>query len=176
MRSTVIIIAFLFVALPARAQFLQFSVYIDSEVSASTIQELNFGTMLQNSEVLIGLDENGSGWFQVAVLNVSNVQLYIDAPSQLVLESDDVTCNEELCGLDLELGFAYYIDSQPRIRSGAQLASLSKGGNEIAVSPPGQPNGEPEYIYVNINVFGRLVIGDVPTGAYTGTLNLEVTF
>ncbi|MCC5926769.1 MAG: hypothetical protein JJU41_09450 [Bacteroidetes bacterium] len=176
MRNFGILIAFLLVTASAHAQFLQFSVFIDSEVSASTVQELNFGTMLQNSEQLIGLDENGSGWFQVAILNVSNIQLYIDAPDQLVFESDEITCGDELCGLDLELGFAYYIDSQPAIQSGRPLASLSQGFNEVAVAPPGQPNGEPEYIYVNVNVFGRLIVGDVPTGTYTGTLNLEVTF
>lgn len=160
----------------AHAQFLQFSIFIDSEVSASTVQELNFGTMLQNSEVLIGLDDNGSGWFQVAVLNVSNIQLFVDAPTQLTLESDDILCGDDPCGIGLELGFAYHIDDQPRLRSGMPMQSLSKGFNEVRINDAAPLTGEPEYVYVNINVFGRVTVGDIPSGVYTGTLNLEVSF
>lgn len=160
----------------SKAQFLQFSVFVDSEVSASTVQPLDFGQMLQNSEVLVGLDENGSGWFQIAVLNVSDIHVFLDPPGRLELELEDVLCGDETCGLDLELGFAYYIDSQPRLRSGASTRPLSSGFNEIQVALGAQATPEPEYIYVNINVFGRLVIGDVPSGVYTGTLNLEVSY
>ncbi|KPP95968.1 MAG: hypothetical protein HLUCCA01_06885 [Bacteroidetes bacterium HLUCCA01] len=176
MRVALILIASLLLALPAQAQFLQFSVYIDSEVSAATIQELDFGSMLQNSEALVGLDENGSGWFQVAVLNVSDVQLFLDAPDQLELETEGIMCGEDLCGIDMELGFAYYISETPRLEGGRPMQPLSKGFNAVRVNEPGQLTGEPEYIYININVFGKLTVGDVPGGNYTGTLNLEVTY
>jgi len=56
------------------------------------------------------------------------------------------------------------------------MQPLSKGFNAVRVNEPGQLTGEPEYIYININVFGKLTVGDVPGGNYTGTLNLEVTY
>jgi spore coat protein U-like protein len=172
-----IFLVFLMLGISAvQAQFLQFSVIVDTEVSASTVQELDFGTMLQNSEVIVGLDQNGSGWFQVAVLNVSDIQLFLDAPERLVLDSQFITCGDDPCSIGLDLGLAFYMDENPRIQGGLPMQPLSLGFNEITVSQAGTRSREAEYIYVNINVFGRLSIGEVPSGVYTGTLNLEVSY
>jgi hypothetical protein len=174
--KSLLLFVFFMSTIALQAQFLQFSVFVDTEVSAQTVQELDFGTMLQNNEVMIGLDESGSGWFQVAVLNVSDVQLFLDAPQQLVLENEGIICGNEPCSVGLELGFAYYIDSTPRLQIGQAMRPLSEGFNEISVARASSSSTEPEYIYININIFGTLSVGDVPSGIYTGTMNLEVNY
>ena len=122
--------------------------------------------------------KNGSGWFQVAVLNVSGCATVSGCARPAGAGNRGASCAGKTCAeIDMELGFAYYISETPRLEGeSTHAAALLKDSMPFASTKPGQLTGEPEYIYININVFGKPPWATCPAVTTTGTLNLEVTY
>jgi hypothetical protein len=166
-------------ALPilGKSQFIQFSFFVDTEVTIDVVQELDFGEIIRNSVNEIPISGTRSGWFQIAVLNAANFELDVQAPQYMELV-DEETCETDDCRFIVEIGLAYFITNSPSEFRREVLSPLRSGINFIEM--PNLPgigrNQTADYVYVNINVFGRAIVGDVRSGTYTGDLRLGVVY
>jgi hypothetical protein len=163
---------------PLNAQFIQFSFYVDTEVTATVVQELDFGELQRNSINEIPVTGTRSGWFQLAVLNASALQLDFQLPEFMILEQESDSCETNDCRFPVEIGFSYFVDSSPDQRRSDVLSPLANGLNylnlpELRSTSQSQNS---EYIYININVYGRAIVGDVRAGLYTGEIRLGITY
>jgi hypothetical protein len=163
---------------PLNAQFIQFSFYVDTEVAATVVQELDFGELQRNSINEIPVTGTRSGWFQLAVLNASALELDFQLPEFMILDQEADSCETDDCRFPVEIGFSYFVDSSPDQRRSDVLLPLANGMNYLNLpelrSTTRSQNSE--YIYININVYGRAIVGDVRAGLYTGEIRLGITY
>jgi hypothetical protein len=174
----VLLILLIFCFKTSYAQFLTFSFYIDTEVTAGVVQELNFGELNRNSLNEVQLNGVNSGWFQLAVLNAVQFELAFATNDYLTLKTRP-QCVIPSCRIQTDLQFAYYIDSDPQLRPNTEVIPLSRGSNFIqipSVSRQGRRDFTSDYVYVNINVFGQVDVGDVEPGVYVGEISVVVTY
>jgi hypothetical protein len=168
--------ALVFCSIRLEAQFIQFSITIEPEVSAGVVQELDFGQLVLNSQLAIEPGNPNSGWFQLVVLNTAQISVEFDMPSHMILQSEP-DCSEPWCRFPVELQFAYFVSDDPfdgRIRG---LQPLNAVFNTIDVSPDWNSAGfSDEFRYVLINVSGSVEVGDVASGVYAGELALIVSY
>jgi hypothetical protein len=164
------------VSVSAKAQFIQFSITIEPEVSAGVVQELNFGQLVLNSQLSIAPGTPNSGWFQLVVLNTAQISVEFDLPSHMKLSSEP-DCSESWCRFPVDFEFAYFVSETPfdgRIRG---LQTLNPVFNMIDVAPEWSASGfADEFRYVLINVAGSVDVGEVTPGVYTGELALVVSY
>lgn len=158
-----------------QGQFLQFTLQVDTEVSAGMLQELNFGDIVSNALRRIDPNNPNSGWFQLVVLNASQLQIEFQTPEYLTLFSEP-GCDEEWCRFPIELGFAYFVSGNPNDRGDGSTFALSPGVNFIDLPEISGAGENEDYIYVNVNVFGQIDVGEVNPGAYIGELLMEVSY
>jgi hypothetical protein len=158
-----------------RAQFLQFSFIVDTEVTAGTLQELNFGSIISNSSVAIDQNDPNSGWFQLAVLNATELQLAFDIPEYMVLVTER-NCNDNWCRFPIRLGFAYYVSDTPALSRSRDLQPMSSNFNVINLSNTPFSMIPDNYLFININVHGGIDVGEVAPGLYKAELLLQVDY
>lgn len=178
MRVIILICVSILMSTASHAQFLTFSFYIDTEVSAGVVQELTFGELNANSLNDIQLNGVNSGWFQLEVLNAVQFELAIASQDFMTL-STKPNCDVPTCRIQTDLQFAYYVDSTPQLKQNVQVNPLMRGTNFIQIpfiTRQGRRDFNADYVYVNINVFGRVDVGDVEPGVYVGEVTIEVTY
>jgi hypothetical protein len=162
---------------PLNAQFLRFSLEIVPEVNAGVLQELNFGLLGSNMSRTVNAQDPSSGWFQIMTLNASEVSVNIVTPRFLILESQS-DCQQPSCRMEVNLEFGYFIGSGPEIPSQVSLQNLTDGFNFIPIPNimVESRNIMEQYVFVHVNVAGRLNAGDIIPGSYTGEVLLEIVY
>jgi hypothetical protein len=161
-----------------QAQYLRFTMQVDPEVTAGTVQILNFGQIGLNSSAIINPNDPNSGWFRIVAINALQVFLNFTTPEYLYLNGR-TECEEDNCRLPLSLRYAYFTSFEPVELLDGDLIPLVEGLNyvNLPVYPVPRREGVSEqYIYIYINVSGELEVGDVIPGVYLSELFLEVTY
>ena len=158
------------------SQSIQFSVYVASELNATKQQDLDFQDVITNQGLTpINLGDPGMGVFAVTGNNELDVVVTMTAPTNLTDGSNNIP---------FTLNFAYANKGVDDINDAILVPSNSIRFQLLEQSgrPTGPPPTPPHSGYIPtestayIYIFGSLDIGDVPPGAYTGTVTLTVDY
>jgi len=156
---------FFAVSLPSYAQFIDLNLNIDSKLTASTEQPLDFGTLTTNSgRQAIDLGSLKMGIFSITALEHELLLVNLDKPRELHNENNAVKATIPI-RLFSRYGYSSrkYRDSYP----------LSETTNTIKV----QPNPDPgPWNTIYIFMYGSINIGDIPDGVYSNNIVLDVEY
>ncbi|NQU28613.1 MAG: DUF4402 domain-containing protein [Candidatus Marinimicrobia bacterium] len=158
------------------SQSIQFSVYVTSELNATKQQDLDFQDVITNQGFTpINLGDPGMGVFAVTGNHELDVIVTMTAPTDLTDGSNNIP---------FTLNFAYAnkgvddINDAILVPSNSIRFQLLEQSNRPTGPPPTPPHSGyiPTESTAYIYIFGSLNIGDVPPGAYSGTVTLTVDY
>lgn len=158
---------FILVAIPlcTQGQFIDLRLRIDSELTATTEQQLSFGKLPSNSgRKSIELGSLNMGVFSITGLEKQRLLIDLQKPDQLIHDNPAI---EETVPLQLFARYAYtaqgYDGSVP----------LTESTNSIKIKSNPDP-GPWNTIYLFI--YGSVDIGNVPDGVYSNQIVLNVEY
>jgi len=181
-KNTYLIILFLAIELIS-AQTIQFSVYVESELTATTEQHFNFETSIPNDGLqTIALGDAGMGKISIAGNSDLDVIVTMDAPAYLT------HTGESLNTIPFTMQFAYANHNTDDYASATIVSSGTTVRFKIKENDAGGPPDAPPdpskrkstlisadataYIYI----FGTCTIENIDIGTYTGTVTLSVNY
>jgi hypothetical protein len=156
------------------AQFIQFSMTVETESGSSVESELDFGILNPNERTSIPLGDPRMGVF--SLVGVPSQLVTIELIQDPYLRHATVAeCLDESCRIELQLRAAYTNQGQSLgdVRGAQEFMNnqatfqIFQGQNRRASS-----SLHTSYLYI----FGDLDVRDVIAGTYTGTLLLQVEF
>lgn len=158
-------VIFLITITDLRAQFIDLRLDIDPEVTARTIQSLNFGTLMTNSgRHMIELGSINMGIFSITALENQLLMVTLDKPVEL--RHNNPTINETI---SLELFSRYGFSAQHPDDS----YPMPEAASTIKIKP--NPEAGP-WNSIYIFMYGAIDIGDVPDGTYDNEIILRVEY
>jgi hypothetical protein len=159
---------------PVHAQFIQFTMTIETESGTSAESELNFGMLNPNERSSIPLGDPRMGVFSLVGIpsSIVNIELIQD---DFLRHATIPECFDDTCRIALQLRAAYTNNGQALgdVRGAKEFQNrqatfqLFEGNNRRSSS-----SLHTSYLYI----FGDLDVRDVVSGSYTGTLVLQVEF
>jgi hypothetical protein len=155
------------------AQFIQFSLTVETEAGASVESALDFGFLNPNESSVINLGDASMGIFSITGIPSSyvSVELILD---EYLIHAENPGCRLDVCRIRVNLKAAYANQGQ----SVGDTRGAVPLENNIAFFPILQTSGRPttslhtSYLYL----YGSLDIDDVMPGTYTGIAKLIVEF
>lgn len=160
--SALLIVGFLYTN--AASQYVNLRMEVEPELSASVMQELNFGEVVVNSGTrYIEAGSPGMGIFQIRGLSNQRVLITLDPPSSLTNSNPNIDQD-----IPLSLQYSY---SNSGLNNTQQALPFS-GNSAWFRMGDGSTQWHSAFVYV----FGSVDIGDVPEGAYSGTIMLTVEY
>lgn len=156
--------------LQVKAQFLNFNLVVETELSATVEQDLGFGSLVVNSGVNnISLGDPGMGVFSIRAIYTQNIYINLEFPDQLEPEGSTST---DFIPLDLRL--AYNNSGSDNIRRARPLVGNSGfvAVSENTSSSQQQSVWRELYIYV----YGSIDIGNIDSGNYSATVQLKIDY
>ncbi|NQV38735.1 MAG: hypothetical protein HQ509_12120 [Candidatus Marinimicrobia bacterium] len=162
-------------------QAIQFSIYVDSELTATTEQDLNFGDFIVAGQGLteVNLGDPTMGKFRITGNEEMDIIVTTVVPSNLTESGGGPNL------IPLTLNMAY---NNKGADNPAQAVTIVGGTARIPmkVRASGHPAGPPptpphsEYIPADADVFlyiyGNINIGSVAAGLYTATVSITVEY
>lgn len=147
------------------AQFIDLQLEVDSKVTTSTEQALDFGTLTTNTgRRAIGLGSINMGVFSISALENQILLVTLDKPTELRHDNPAI---DDVVPLELFARYGYssqnYQDSYP----------LPEATSNIKVESNPEP-GPWNTIYLFI--YGSVNIGNIPDGVYTNDIILDVEY
>ncbi len=162
--------AFLFNLSVLHAQFINFQIKIEAELSATVERDLNFGTQISNSgRTEIQLGDINMGVFSIRAYHTQNVYLNLQYPSALTNNNPAVNAT-----IPLELNIAYNNTGNNAVESATPLP-----GNNGLVSVHERTelrNKNDIWKQLYLYIYGAIEVGDIPNGVYTGDILLSVDY
>ncbi len=172
--TTLTLLVLLFGTIPVSAQFIQFTMTVETESGSSVENELDFGILNPNERSSIPLGDPRMGVFSLVGIPTSyvNIQLLQDEYLELATIPE---CFDDSCRIEMQLRAAYTNNGQTlgdvrgaqEFQNGEATFRLFEGTNRRSSS-----SLHTSYLYI----FGDLEVRDVVAGTYTGTLTLQVEF
>lgn len=158
-------LGFLILPQHINAQFIDLQLEVDPEITTSTEQPLDFGTLTTNTgRRAIGLGSINMGIFSISALENQILLVTLDKPEELIHNNPAI---QDIVPLDLYARYGYssqnYQDSYP----------LPEVTNSIKVESNPEP-GPWNTIYLFI--YGSVNIGNIPDGVYTNEIVLDVEY
>lgn len=160
------------ITLPGQAQFIHFSLQIESELQAVTLRSLSFGTVQQNSgAVNVSLDHENAGIFAITGNPEHIVMVNLEFPDKLYHEERSVSDT-----IPISIKAAYANRGKERVED-AQLfthntASFRMFEGKTKLTEHSILSDVTAYIYV----FGGIQVGHIETGIYNGEVILQVEY
>ena len=147
------------------AQFIDLQLNIDSKLTSSTQQQLEFGTMVTNSGwQTIELGSLNMGIFSITGLENQTLLIDLQKPDQLLHDNPAI---ERTVPLQLFARYGYsaqeYQDSTP----------LTGNTARIKVDP--NPNPGP-WNTIYLFIYGSVDIGNIPEGMYSNEIVLNIEY
>lgn len=169
-----IIILLLFAANPVNAQFIQFTMTVETESGTSVENELDFGVLNPNERSSIPLGDPRMGVFSLVGIPSSFVKIQLIQDDYLQ-HATIPGCFDDTCRIEMQLRAAYTNNGQTlgdvrgaqEFQNGEATFQLFEGTSRRSSS-----SLHTSYLYI----FGDLDVRDVISGTYTGTLTLQVEF
>jgi len=165
------------------SQTIQFSVYVESELTAANEQDFSFGSTLPGDGLqTIALGDAGMGKISIAGNADLDVIVSLDVPANLTHTgaSSDV--------IPFTMQFAYANHNTDDYATATIVSSGTTARFKIKARDSGGPASAPPdpskrksttisadataYVYF----FGTCTIGTIDTGSYTGTVTLSVNY
>lgn len=161
----------------ATAQFVQFSVVVDSEVAVNVQNALSFGELSVTDSVDVPLGDTRMGVIQVDGVTDQDVVIRISTDLYLT-NADFPDCDADNCRITMRLS---YVLSESPTFEGVTLSGLRPltelDGQRVVLSGPqtGQAGATPiSSLYVGI--YGAAVSREVIPGNYSGALTLWLEY
>jgi len=157
----------------AYAQFIDIQITIEPELSATVVNDFNFGQLAANSgEVLIELGSPSMGVFSISGFKNQRVYLDVDYPEALIHQ--DPLVNGKI---PLTINLAANNTGEDDYRSSFPIDGKNTlinihASSEVSPSENSQNIWEVMYVYV----YGSLNIGNIPNGTYLGDIYLSVVY
>lgn len=166
-----------FMASSANAQFIQFTMLLDSELAVNVTSELSFGDLEPIDSVSVDIGDYRMGVIQVDGVTDQTVIIRIDTPQYLVHE-DFPDCDSDECRINVSLSFVinkqndFSAEQVLRLRPIRDLDGLqvTLDGNQTGQS------GTTPISSVYIGVFGQAITRFVIPGKYSGSLTLWLEY
>lgn len=160
------------------AQFVQFSLLIEPELSVNTEAELNFGQLSFDESVSIGLNDARVGIFNIYGLVNALIGLEIESPTYLI-HSEYRNCLEDWCRIQVNLNYAYTTQGifEEGRRSAVIVPTTDQGAQFYVPLKP--RNTDPTgslYAQLTLFVFGNVSVGQALPGTYTAMVQLVVLY
>lgn len=163
------------VLLPAEkseAQFLRIVMEVEPELSAQTLQPLDFGQLYQNAgPIEVNMGENNMGIFTVMGYPNQSVRVSLHSPE--LLRHADRSFSDSL---NISIRAAYANRGVNRIEDArlfngntAQFQMMESTGG---LTPTQMMQNATAYIFI----FGSISVGDVQPGHYDGMVVMEVEY
>lgn len=147
------------------AQFIDLQLEVDSEVTTSTEQPLDFGTLTTNTgHSAIGLGSIKMGVFSISALENQVLLVTLDKPTELHHANPAI---EDVVPLELHARFGY---SSQDYQSSYPLAETTTNIKVETNPEPGPWNTIYLFIYGSVN------IGNIPDGLYSNDIVLDVEY
>jgi hypothetical protein len=171
------IVVFLILSSSVNAQFIQFSMVLDSELAVNVTNELSFGALESVDSVSVDIGDYRMGVIQVDGVTHQTVVVRIDSPQYLIHE-DFPDCDSDDCRIDVSL--SYVINKVNSFEAG-QIEGLRPIShlNGLQVTLDGNQtgqSGETPISSVYIGVYGQAVTRFVIPGNYIGSLTLWLDY
>lgn len=153
-----------------QAQFINLQLTVESELSATVEQDLDFGALVSNTgRTEINLGDVNMGIFSIRAFHTQNLYLTLQYPDQL--ESENTAIGDEI---PIQLEMAY---NNRGNNNSANAIRLPDNSGLISIHERTQAGFDQEiwkemYIYV----FGAIEVGNVANGVYTGDIVLSVDY
>jgi len=148
-----------------RAQFIDLNLNIDSKLTASTEQPLDFGTLATNSgRQAIDFGSLNMGIFSITALKNEILLINLNKPHELYHENP---ATKETIPIELLSRYGY---AEHNYQNTYKLSNTS---SIIKVNPNSEP-GPWNTIY--IFMYGSVNIGNVPDGVYSNDIVLNVEY
>jgi hypothetical protein len=168
------IVFYFFLVSSANAQFVQFTMTVETESGTSVESELDFGILNPNERSSIPLGDPRMGVFSLVGIPSSfvNIELIQD---EYLAHATLPECFDDTCRIEMQLRAAYTNQGQSlgdvrgaqEFLNGQATFQLFEGASRRSSS-----SLHTSYLYI----FGDLEVRDVISGTYTGTLTLQVEF
>ena len=162
----------------ANAQFVNLSMQIETEFSATTEKNLDFGTIaVQSGQKRINLGDPGMGVVTFRGLRYQRLIISVDEPERLVHAGE-----EEDRSIPLELNFAY---NNRGSNTPEQSMALDEAGTSLTLLGEGvdlrETRGLSEYLQsewanMYIYIYGAVNVGNVPTGVYKNQVTVSIEY
>lgn len=156
------------------AQFIQFTMTVETESGSSVENELDFGILNPNERNSIPLGDPRMGVFSLVGIPTSivNIELIQD---EYLEHATIPECFDDTCRIAMQLRAAYTNNGQSlgdvrgavEFQNGQATFQLFDGTSRRSSS-----SLQTSYLYI----FGDIDVKDVISGTYTGTLTLQVEF
>lgn len=155
------------------AQFIDIQITIEPELSATVVNDLNFGQIATNTgENLIELGSTSMGIFSITGFKNQRVFLEVTYPNAL-LHQDPLVNAEIPLTINLaanNTGVEDYRSSFP-INNDNALVNLHESSD-----PNSSSNDQNQWKVMYLYVYGSLIVGNIPNGRYQGDIYLSVEY
>lgn len=162
----------------ANAQFVNFTFELETEFSASTEEDLNFGTLpVQSGINRIGLGDQGMGVVMFRGIRYQRLYITVDEPDQL-LHSD----SDNNSAIPIDLNFAYNNRGEDNPDGSTELdeygTSLTLLGQGVDFSEAEGLNEylQSEWANMYIYVYGSVEVGNVSPGVYKNQVTVSIEY
>ena len=164
----------------AQSQTIQFSIYVEDELTASQESDMDFDNVVAGQGLTqINIGDQGMGSFSISGNEDLDVIVTLTPPV-----SNQLT---QVSGTDVipfTLEWAYANHGQNDINdatfvtgNSARFRMKARGGGPPGAPPnPQRANYTPENATAYIYIFGSIDVGSISPGQYTGTATLTVEY
>ena len=177
-RQLVILFSLITLAYP---QVIQFSIYVDSELTATTEQDLNFGDFIITGQGLteVNLGDSNMGKFRITGNEEMDIIVTMTAPGNLTRQDGGTDV------IPLTLNLAYNnkgVDDSAQavtiVGSTVRIPMKARVGGRPAGPPPTPPHSGyiPAEVDVFLYIFGDINVGSVAAGSYTATVSITIEY
>lgn len=170
MRNLCITFISILLSFPAvvNAQFVHFQMNVEPELSTDVVQDIDFGTFITNSGTQrIQKGSASMGIFEIRGLRNQRIAVTLNTPENLVHSNPDIS---QTIPVSLDASFT---NNSVRDIGAAQPFSENEAWFAIGTGGAGnQQTWQSAFVYI----YGSVTIGEVPDGAYEGTLVLTVEY
>ena len=183
MKFKVLIVGFLIIG-SLIGQTIQFSIYVESELTATNEQDFTFGNLNPGVGVqTISLGDGGMGIISISGNSAMDVIVTMDSPTQLT----HTGASSDVIPFTLEFAYANHNandwSTAIPVSSGNSARFKIRGRDSGPAGPPPDPSirknsttpitaDATAYIYI----YGQSTIGTIDSGSYTGIVTLTVNY
>ena len=177
-KSIIILFAVISFVFP---QSIQFSIYVDSELTATTEQDLNFGDFIIVGQGLteVNLGDSNMGKFRITGNEEMDIIITMVAPANLTRQEGGTDV------IPLTLNLAYNNKGADNSAQAVTIAGSTvripmkaRVGGRPAGPPPTPPHSGyiPAEVDVFLYIFGDINVGSVAAGSYTATVSITIEY
>ncbi len=161
---------------PVDAQFIHFSMEVETEQSARTLDNLDFGNIpIRSGEKSIGLGDQGMGIFALKGIRYQRLIIELEVPDRLHHENPDIKSS-----IPIHLNIAYNNRGQNEVETATKAKNLKAnvtllGKNEYSNQTLSEYL-QSEWAIMYLYVYGFLEIDNVPSGIYKNKVTVKIEY